>query len=106
MARNLIIGKSLLTFEQTTRKRGSETNANHRLVIQDVFIHFFSPKLLQHQRIYLCRGLHNPHDTKIRKFICRVDEIAENLDKFPRFGMNQGFSEEEIIYLIEILLDL
>ena len=97
MAHNLIIGESLLIFGQKTRERGSETNANYKLVMQDVFIHFFPPKVLQHQKIYLCRGLYNTHDTKIRKFICRVDEIVENLDKVPPFGMNQGFSEEEII---------
>ena len=97
MARNLLIGESFLTLEQKTRERGSETNANHKLVLQDVFILFFPPKVLQHQKIYLYRGLQNPHDTKIRKFICRMEKIAENLDKFPQFGMNQGFSEEEII---------
>ena len=65
--------------------------------MQDVFTHFFPPKVIQRQKICLCRGLYNPHDTKIRKFICRVDEIVENLDKFPPIGMNQGFPEEEII---------
>ena len=94
---NIIIGQSLLTFEQKTRERGSDTNANYKLVIQDVFIHFFPPKVLQPQKIYLRRGLYNLHDTKIRKFICRVEKIVENLDKFPPIGMNQGFLEEEII---------
>ena len=67
MACNIIIGESLLTLEQKTRERGSDTNANYKLFIQDVFIHFFPPKVLQHQKIYLRRGLYNPHDTKIRK---------------------------------------
>ena len=97
MARNIIIGEYLLTFDQKNKERWSETNANYKLVMQDFFIHFLPPKVLQHQKIYLCRGLYNTHDTKIRKFICRVDEIVENLDKVPPFGMNQGFLEEEII---------
>ena len=97
MARNIMIRESLPTFDQKNKERGSETNANYKLVMQDVFIHFFPPKVLQHQKIYLRRGLYNLHDTKIRKFICRVEKIVENLDKFPPIGMNQGFPEEEII---------
>ena len=65
--------------------------------MQDVFIHFFPPKVLQRQKRYLLRGLYNPHDTNISKFICRVDEIVEHVDKIPPFGTNQGFPEEEIL---------
>ena len=97
MAHNLIIGESLLIFGQKTRERGSETNANYKLVMQDVFIHFFPSKVLQLQKRYLLRGLYNPHDTKISKFICRVDKIVEHLEKFPPFGMTQGFPEEVIL---------
>ena len=95
MAQNLIIGESLLIFEKNTKERGSLINAKYKLVIQDVFIQFFTPKVLQRQNRYLCRGLYNPHDTKISKFICRVEKIFEHLDKFPPFGVNQGFQKRK-----------
>ena len=50
MKRNLFIGESLQMFEQNSQERGTETNANHELVMKDLISHFSPPKSLQHQK--------------------------------------------------------
>ena len=48
--------------------------------------------------------MYNPHDTKIRYFICRIDELVKYLDNFPPFGAGQHLPEEEILELVEFSL--
>ena len=47
MTRNLVIEEALRVFEQKTRDRGTETNANYELAMEDLIACFFLPKVLQ-----------------------------------------------------------
>ena len=95
-----MIGESIQFFEQKTRESVSETNDNYDIVIWYVVTHFFPPKALQRQKIYLRKGLNNYLNTKIRKFTCTIEEIVNELNKFPSFGTNQGFTKDEILKLV------
>ena len=75
----------------------SEINNNYELVIQYMISNLFPPKVLQRQKIYLCRGLYKPHGTNIHESIFRINKIVEYLNKLPPFGENKGFTEDEII---------
>ena len=66
--------------------------------------HFFPHKSLQRQKRYLRRDLYNPHGTKIRDSICRIDKMVEYLDKFPPFCAGQRLPEYDILDLIELSL--
>ena len=67
---------------------------------------FFPLKALQRQKIYLQRGLYNPCNTKIRNFICRIDEMVEYLGKFSPYGVGQRLHDDEILNLVEISLPM
>ena len=45
--------------------------------MKDLITHFFPPKALQRQKIYLYRGIYKTHDTKICEFICMIDKIVD-----------------------------
>ena len=79
MTRKLFIGEALHVFEHKDQERGTETNVNYKLVMKDLISRFFSPKVLQHQKRYLRRGLYKPCDTKIWYYICRIDKMVKYL---------------------------
>ena len=81
----LVLGEALQVFEQKSRERGTEKNANDDLVMKYCIYYFFPPMELQCQKNYLRRGMYKPHDTKIRYFICFIDDMVEYLEKFPPF---------------------
>ena len=76
-----------------------DNNSNYDLVVKDFISQFFPPKALQRQKRYLPRGLYKTRDINIHEFICRIDEIIKNLETFPLFGDNQGFTKYEILEL-------
>ena len=69
--------------------------------MKDLISHFFPPKSLQRQKRYLRRGLYKPSGTKIRDFICRINEIVEYLDNFPPFRAGQRLPGDEILNLVK-----
>ena len=76
MTSKLFVGEALHIFEQKNRERGTEKNSNYKLVMKDLISHFYPPKSLQIQKRYPRRGLYKPCDTKIRYFICQIDEMV------------------------------
>ena len=72
--------------------------------MKDLITRFSPPKALQIHKRCLRAGLYNPHDTKIREFICRIYEIVEYLKNFLPFGANQGLPKDEILKLLELSL--
>ena len=48
--------------------------------------------------------MYKPCDTKIRDFICRIDDMIKYLEKFPLFGAGQQLPEYEILNLVEFSL--
>ena len=87
MTRNLVIGEAIRVYDQNNRDRGMETNVNYGLLIKDFITHFFPLKEPQSQNIYLLRVLYNTNDTKTIDFIFRIDEMVDNLENFPPFGI-------------------
>ena len=66
-----------------------ETNTNYELVMKDLIYHFFTPKALQLQNMFLRRGMYKPCDTKIRDLICCIDKLVKYIENFPPFGAGQ-----------------
>ena len=77
---------------------------NYDLVMQGLTTHFFPPKALQRQKRYLPRGLFKPCDSKILKFICRINETVDYLEHLPPFGTSQGLPTEKFIEFSEFTL--
>ena len=61
--------------------------------MKDLIYHYSSPKALQLQKRYLRMGMYKSRDTKIRYFICLIDDMAEYLNKF--------LPEDKILELVE-----
>ena len=101
MMQNLVIGESLILFEQKAQERGAETNAIYKLLMKDLISHFFPPKALQRQKRYLRRGMYKPRVTKIRYLISHIDNIFEYLKKFPPFRAGKRLPEDDILKLVE-----
>ena len=57
--------------------------------MKDLISYFPRPNAIHLQKRYLIRELYKPCGTKIRNFICHIDEMAEHLDKIPPFGAGQ-----------------
>ena len=104
MTQNLVVGEALQVFKQKAQERGTETNANYDLVMKDLISHFYPHKARQSQKRYLRRGVLKTRDTKIRDFICHIDEMVEYLEKFPLFGAGQHLPEYDILELSEFSL--
>ena len=79
ITRKLVVGEALRVFEEKTLVRIIETNADYELVIKYFIARFSPPKALQLQKRYLQRGLYKPCDTKIREFVCHIDNTVEYL---------------------------
>ena len=104
MTRNLVIGEALWVLEKNTHERGTETNANYKLVMEDLITDLFPPNALQRQKRYLQRGAYKTRKTKIWEFIFRVEKMVDYLKKFPPFWIGQGLLDDEILQLVEFLL--
>ena len=72
--------------------------------MKDIISHFYPPKLLKLQKMYLRWALYKPCNTNIREFICRIDKMIEYLDKFPSFREGQRPPEENSLDLVELLI--
>ena len=101
MTRNLVVGESLWVFEKNTWDRGTETNANYKLVMKYFITNFFPPNTLQRQKRYLQRWLYKPRNTKIRDFIFYIDKMVEYFRKFPPYVVGQRLHDYEILNLVE-----
>ena len=77
-----------------------ENNANYDFVVKDIISCLLPPKALQRQKRYLLRILCKTCNVKICESICRIDEIFEDLEKFPPFGDNKGFPCDKILELM------
>ena len=104
MTRNLVIGEALWVLEKNTHKRGTETNENYKLVMEDLITDLFPPNALRRQKRCLQRGVYKTRKTKIWEFIFRVEKMVDYLKKFPPFWIGQGLLDDEILQLVEFLL--
>ena len=96
--------KSLIKFVKILNKiiKGQDLSMGpHKY---GMITHFFPPKAIQGQKIYLSRDLCKLHDTKIHELIYRIGDIINYLKKFPPFGTNQGLTEDDIFKPMEFLL--
>ena len=104
MTRNLIMGEANCFLIQKTWDHRIDTNANYKLVIKNAISHFFLPRALQRQKIYLHRVLYKLQKTKIREFICIINNIFDHLHQLPLFENEQGLPDDDILKLVEFLM--
>ena len=94
MTSKLVMGEALRLFYQKAQDRGTETNANSELLMKDLISNLFPPKSLCRQKRYLIRGLYKYRNTKIRDFVCSIDETVDSLKKFLHFGAGKCLPED------------
>ena len=84
-------------FKKKNWYQGKDTNSNYELVVKYLITHYFPLEDIQHQKRYLHGGIYKTRDTRIREFICRIDNIVDYLNNTPQFGFNQGLPEDKIL---------
>jgi len=104
VARRLLEGDALASFDQGARLHGAESIPNFKRCLDDVTKHVFPKRALQTQKRYMRRFLRKPPTMKIREYVARVIEINDLLAKFPPAIPGQSATklpDDEILDLLE-----
>lgn len=83
LARQILKGDALRTFNQAATTRGDESNENFPQCLNDVTASIFPLRAAQTQKRYMRRDLRKPRSMKIREFRARLHELNEYLALFP-----------------------
>ena len=78
-------------------------NVNYELVMKDLIYHLFLPKVLQHQKRYLWRGVIQTSRHENRGFRM-MDWQDGRIENFPPFGYGQRLPYNNILDLVEFSL--
>jgi len=106
VARRLLEGDALASFDQAARLHGPETVQHFKRCLDDVTKHVFPKRALQTQKRYMRRFLRKPPTMKIREYVARVIEINDLLSQFPRAITGQEatlLQDDEILDLLELV---
>ena len=96
MARRLLQGDPLSTFNAKATELGNETVANFAQCIRAVTEYVLPKNALRDQKRYMRRILRKPREMTIKQYFARYHELNEYLDQFPPFNANQHIPEDEI----------
>lgn len=104
LARRVLIGDALATFNARATHYGNETNDNFSSCLNDLTEHIFPARALQTQKRYMRRYLRKPVDTSIREYTARVVELNAYLPRFPepRAGVAAtALEDDELLDVLE-----
>ena len=100
MARRLLQGDALATFDAAAATHGNETNDHFTQCLRDLTAHIFPQRCLQAQKCFMRRYMRKPIGMKMRSYVARVRELNSYLPDFPPFGANQSMDNDELIDLL------
>jgi hypothetical protein len=101
MARRLLLGDTLATFNKAAQEKGAETDVNFESVLDSVTTHVFPQRALAYQKRYMRRYMRKPRDMTTREFSARLMEMNSYLKEFPPFDLDQELAMEELIDILE-----
>ena len=102
VAKRLLEGEALTTFEAKAQELGNQTNANFENCLEAVAQTVFPQRALQRQRRYLRRNLRKKMDCTTRNFKNRLVEINSLLTSFPGGGGDaQKLDEDDLKEVLE-----
>ena len=94
---SLLEGDPLAKFNNSAEENGAKTVVNYQKCKCALIKHLFPHRALQYQKRYMRNKFQKPSGWTIRRFIARVQEINNKLDKFPPFEGDQKLAEAELI---------
>ena len=94
---SLLEGDPLAKFNNSAEEHGAKTVVNYQKCKCALIKHLFPHRALQYQKRYMRNKFQKPSGWTIRRFIARVQEINNKLDKFPPFEGDQKLAEAELI---------
>jgi len=83
VARDLLKGDALTTFNQALPVGESETIANWDICMNAVRRSIFPPKAARLQHKLMCQGFTKPNDMGIQQFVARMQQLNSYLPHFP-----------------------
>ena len=94
MARRLLKGDALATFNAAAEKQTSETVDSFEACMKELTAHVFPAQAAQMQKRWMRRYMRKPKEVCAREHINRVKEINEYLTQFP--DPREGVASEKI----------
>ena len=81
-----------------------KTITNYKLFTHGLKNKFFPSKEIKHQKRYICWGLFDTQDSRMREFIFHINNIVYYLENFPLFGLAQVITDIKIIDILMFAL--
>jgi hypothetical protein len=105
MARRLLQGSALASFENASTAVGAETVVNFLRTLTRLKAEVFPKRALRTQLRYYRRYMRKPAEMSVRQFFTRAEEIHGMMANFPRDGtLNANLPEGDRIDVYEGLL--
>ena len=101
MARTLLRGQALRTFDVKATARGGETNQHFMQVINDMTTTIFPTKALQKQKRHMHRSCRKPHDMTVWQFITALQDMDTDLHYFPGATADEHLPEDKMMDIAE-----
>ena len=101
MARRLLSGYALTTFENASTEVATETVATFKTALHALRTHVFPRKALHSQKRYMRRHMRKTRDISARVFVARIQEVNNYLNSFPPFAEGQKLDDYELLEIME-----
>ena len=102
--RRLLEGNALAVFDLNAATLGNETTQHLQLILMSLRDQVFPQRAQQQQKRYMRRALRKPRNMSIRVYVNRVQELNDQLEKYPGIGdelHGTKLPEDEILDLLE-----
>lgn len=97
MARNLMKGKPLETFNTMATSLGKPTNIHFQKSVTGVVESMMPRRALQAEKSYMKRGCPKPADMLFREYNTKLDNLNNQLPKLPPFLESNKISAEDML---------
>lgn len=104
VARRLLEGEALSTFNNTATLQNAETVANFKLCVEAVTKSIFPTRAVLLQKRFMRRYLRKPASMKTREYVARLVELNNYIPKFPPTagnGIPVSLPDDELVDVIE-----
>lgn len=105
MARRLLDGQALSTFEQTIMKESlTESGTNLEIALDSITTDIFPHRALEMQCCALGRYVRKPVDMTIMHLVARLTELNEQLPHYPNSDDSKKLGEDVIKEIVEFAI--
>ena len=101
MARTLLRGRMLRTFNDAATQAGTETVPHFEQVLNSLSDEVFPLRALAKQKRYMRKYVRKPRDIDVRTYVGLLTEMNANLAFFPDASEDDKLKEDEMVEILE-----